>query len=72
MDLLEELEVGDSLLVIGDDVLVFNTHKGVVVLKVEVGVLPEGFVVSHPHSSEVMSVTRSVVGCLIIGREELG
>jgi hypothetical protein len=35
-----------------------------------VGVLPKGFVTSHPHSGEVMSVTRSVVGHLRIGGEE--
>jgi hypothetical protein len=26
--------------------------------------------VSHPHSSKVMSVIRSVVGRLVVGREE--
>jgi hypothetical protein len=26
--------------------------------------------VSHPHSGEVISVTRSVVGRLVVGREE--
>jgi hypothetical protein len=72
MDLLEELDVGDSLLVVGDDVLIFDTHEGVAVHKVAVSVLLKGFVASHPHSGEVMSVTRSVVGRLIVGREKSG
>jgi hypothetical protein len=70
MDLFEELDVGDSLIVVADDVLVFDTREGVAVLEVAVGVFPEGFVVSHMHSGKVMSVTRSVVGCLVVGREE--
>jgi hypothetical protein len=72
MDLLEELDVGDSLLVVGDDILVLDTRKGVAVFKVEVDVLLEGFVASHPHFGEVMSVTGSVVGRLVVGREEAG
>jgi hypothetical protein len=31
-----------------------------------------GFVMSRPHSSELVSVTRSVVGRLVVGREESG
>jgi hypothetical protein len=33
MDLLEELDVGDPLLVVGDDVLVFNPCESVAVSK---------------------------------------
>jgi hypothetical protein len=36
VDLLEELDVGDSLLVVGNDVLVLYTCKGVAVLEVVV------------------------------------
>jgi hypothetical protein len=72
IDFLEELDVGDSLLVVGDDVLVLDTREGVAVLKVAVGLLVEGFVASHPHSGEVVSVTRSVVGRLVVGREQPG
>jgi hypothetical protein len=39
VDLLKELDVCDSFLVVGDDVLVLDTRKGVAVLKVVVGVL---------------------------------
>jgi hypothetical protein len=39
MDLLKELDVCDSFLVVGDDVPVLDTRKGVAVLKVVVGVL---------------------------------
>jgi hypothetical protein len=70
MDLLEELDVGDSLLVVGDDVFVFDTCESVVVLKVEVSVLLESFVTPHPHSSKVMGVARTIVGRLVVGREE--
>jgi hypothetical protein len=69
VDLLEELDVGDPLLVVGDDVLVFDTREGVAVLEVAVGVLPKSLVTSHPHSSEVVCVSRSSIGCLVIGRE---
>jgi fumarate reductase subunit D len=72
MDLFKELDVGDSLLVVGDDALVLDTHEGVAVLKVAVHVLPMGFVMSRLHSSELVSVTRSVVGRLVVGREESG
>jgi hypothetical protein len=70
VDFLEELDVGDPLLVVGDDVLVFDTREGVAVLEVAVGILPKSLVTSHPHSSEVVSVTRSIVGCLVVGREK--
>jgi hypothetical protein len=39
VDLLKELDVCDSFLVVGDDVPVLDTRKGVAVLKVVVGVL---------------------------------
>jgi hypothetical protein len=71
MDLFEELDVGDSL-VVGDDVLIFDTREGVAVLEVAVGVLPKGFVASYPHSDEVVSVIGSVVGRLVVGHEESG
>jgi hypothetical protein len=64
VDLLEELDVGDPHLVVGDDVLIFDTHEGVAVLEVAVGVFPKSLVTSHPHSSEVLSVIRSIIGCL--------
>jgi hypothetical protein len=70
VDLLKELDVGDYLLVVGNDVFVLNTCKGVAVLEVAVGVLSESFVTPQPHSGEVMSVTRTVVGRLVVGREE--
>jgi hypothetical protein len=69
MDLLKQLDVGDSLFVVGDDVVVFDTCKGVAVLKVAVGVLTESFVTSHPHSGEVVSIARTIVGRLVVGRE---
>jgi hypothetical protein len=72
MDLFEELDVSDSLLVVGDDVLILDTCEGVAVLEVAVGVLSESFIASHPYSGEVMSVTRSVVSLLVVGREEAG
>jgi hypothetical protein len=36
VDLLEELDVGDSLFVVGDDVFVLDTRKGVAVFEVAV------------------------------------
>jgi hypothetical protein len=36
VDFLEELDVGDPLLVVGDDILVFDTHESDAVLKVAV------------------------------------
>jgi hypothetical protein len=41
VDLLKQLDVGDSLFVVGDDVVVFDTCKGVAVLKVAVSILRE-------------------------------
>jgi hypothetical protein len=70
VDLLKELDAGDSLLVVGDDVFVLNTCKGVAVLEVAVGVLLKSFIAPHPHTSEVMSVIRTVVRRLVVGREE--
>jgi hypothetical protein len=70
VDLLKQLDVGDSLFVIGDDVVVFDTCKGVAVLEVAVGVLTEGFITSDSHSGEVVSIARTVVGRLVVGREE--
>jgi hypothetical protein len=70
MDLLEQLDVGDSLFVVSNDVFVFNACKGAAVLKVAVGVFAESFIASHSYSCEVVSVTRVIVGCLVVGREE--
>jgi hypothetical protein len=70
VDLLKQLEVGDSLFVVGDDVIVFDTCKGVAVLEVAVGVLTESFITSHSHSGEVVSIARIVVGHLVVGRDE--
>jgi hypothetical protein len=61
-----------SFSVVGDDDIVFDTYKGVAVLEVAVGVLTESFITSHMHSSEVVSIARAVVGCLVVGREEMG
>jgi hypothetical protein len=69
-DLFEEIDAGDTLLVVGDDVLVFDTGEGVAIFEVAVGVLSAGFVASHLHYGEVMSVTRSVVGRLVVRHEE--
>jgi hypothetical protein len=66
----KQLDIGDSLFVIGDDVIVFDTCKGVAVLEVVVGVLTEIFITSHSHSGEVVSIARTVVGCLVVGSEE--
>jgi hypothetical protein len=70
MDLLEQLDVGDSLFVVSDDVIVFDICKGVAVLEVAVSVLTESFITSHPYSGEVVSVARTVLGRLVVGREE--
>jgi hypothetical protein len=72
MDLFEELDISDAFLVLGDDIFVLDTGEGIAIFEVAVGVLPEGFVASHSHSSVVMSVTRSVVGCLVVGLEDSG
>jgi hypothetical protein len=69
-DFLKELDVGDPLFVVGDDVLIFNTCEDVAVVEVAVRVLVKSLVVSHPHFGEVMSVTRSIVGRLVVGHEE--
>jgi hypothetical protein len=70
MNLLEQLDVGDPLLVVGNDVFVFDTCKGVAVLEVAVGVLSESFIAPHPHSCEVVGVTRTIIGRLVVGREK--
>jgi hypothetical protein len=70
VNLLKQLDIGDSLFVVSDDVVVFDTCKGVAVLEVAVGVLTESFVTSHLHSGEVVSIARMIVGRLVVGREE--
>jgi hypothetical protein len=70
MDLLEQLDVGDSLLVVSDDVFVFDTRKGVAVLEVAVTVLTESSITPYSYSCEVVSITRTIVDCLVVGREE--
>jgi hypothetical protein len=67
--LLEQLHIGDSLFVVGNDVVVFDTYEGVAVLEVAVGVLTRSFVSSHSYSSEVVSIARTIVGRLVVGRE---
>jgi hypothetical protein len=49
-----------------------DTCEGVAILEVAVGVLQEGLVASHLHYGEVMSVTRSIVGCLVVSHEKPG
>jgi hypothetical protein len=70
MDLLEELDVGDPFLVISDDILVFDPCESVAIFEVAVGVLTESFITSHPHSGEVVTVARTIVGRLVVGCEE--
>jgi hypothetical protein len=70
VDLLKQLDVGDSLLVVGDDVLVFHTCKSVAVFEVPVSVLAESFITSHLYSGEVVSIARTIVSRLVVGREE--
>jgi hypothetical protein len=70
VDLLKQLDVGDFLFVVGDDIVVFDTCKGVTVLEVAVGVFTESFITSHPHSGEVVSIARTIVGRLVVGRKE--
>jgi hypothetical protein len=72
VDLFKQLYVGDSLFVVGDDVVVFKTCKGVAVLEVAIGVFTESFITSHPHSREVVSIARAVLGCMVVGRKETG
>jgi hypothetical protein len=69
VDLLKQLDVGDSLFVVGNDVVIFDTFKGVAVLKVTVSVLTKSFITSHPYSGEVVSIARTIVGRLVVGRE---
>jgi hypothetical protein len=66
VDLLKQLDVSDPLLVVCNDVVVFDTCEGVAVLEVAVGVLTESFVSSHPYSGEVVSIARTIVGHLVI------
>jgi hypothetical protein len=69
MDLLEQLDIVDSLFVVGNDVVVFDTCKGVAVLEVAVSVLTQSFITSHPYSGGVVSIARTIVGRLIAGHE---
>jgi hypothetical protein len=69
VDLPEQLDISDSLFVVGNDVVVFDTCEGVAVLEVAVGVLTESFFSSHPYSSEVVSIARKIVGRLVVGCE---
>jgi hypothetical protein len=69
VDLLEQLDVSDPLLVVCNDVVVFDTCEGIAVLEVAVGVLTESFVSSHPYSSKVVSIARTIIGRLVVGRE---
>jgi hypothetical protein len=48
VDLLEQLHVGDSLSVVGNDIVIFDTCEGVAVLEVAVSVFSESFIASHP------------------------
>jgi hypothetical protein len=70
VDLLKQLDVGDSLFVVGNDVIVFDTCNGVAVLEVAVGVLIESLITSHLHSGEAVSMARAIVGRLVDGHEE--
>jgi hypothetical protein len=40
------------------------------VFEVAVGVLTESFIMSYPHSGEVVSVAKTIIGHLIVGREK--
>jgi hypothetical protein len=55
--------------VVGNDVVVFDTCKGVAVLEVAVNILTESFITSHLYSSEVVTIARTIVGRLVVGRE---
>ena len=70
VDLLEELEVGDTLLVVGDDVVVLDASKLVPVLEEPVGVVAERFAGLHDDASKVVGVTGPVVGRLVVGSEQ--
>jgi hypothetical protein len=67
VDLLEQLDVGNPLLVVSNDAFVFDTCKGVTVLEEAVGVLSESFIMSHSHSGKVVSVSRTIIGRLVVG-----
>jgi hypothetical protein len=41
-----------------------------VVLEVAVRVLTESFITSHPYSGEVVSIAKTIVGRLVVGREK--
>jgi hypothetical protein len=69
VDLLEQLDVGDSLFVVGNDIVIFDTCEGVAVLEVAVSLLTESFIASHPYSSEVVSIARTIIGRLVVSRE---
>jgi hypothetical protein len=69
VDLFEQFDVGDSLFLVSNDVVIFDTCEGVAVLEVAVSVFLESFIASHPYSSEVVSIARTIVGCLVVGRE---
>jgi hypothetical protein len=70
VDLFKQLDVGDSLFVVGNDAVVFDTCQGVAVFEVAVSVLTESFIASHPYSGEVVSVSRTIIGRLVVGCEE--
>jgi hypothetical protein len=70
VDLLEQLDVRDPLLVIINDIFVFETCEGVAVLEVAVSVLMESFITSHLYSGEVVSIARMIIGRLVVGREK--
>jgi hypothetical protein len=67
--LLKQLDDGDPLLVVRNDIIVFDTCKGVAVLEVAVGVLTKSLISSHPNSGEVVTIARTIVGRLVIGCE---
>jgi hypothetical protein len=69
VDLLKQLDAGDPILVISDDDFILYTCKGVAVLEVAVGVLSESFITSHAYSGEVVSFARTIIGHLVVVRE---
>jgi hypothetical protein len=71
VDLLKLFDIGDPLLVLGDDVIVFDPGESVAVFQVAVVVLTKSFITSHPHSSEVVSVAKMIISRLVVGCEEL-
>jgi hypothetical protein len=71
VDLLKQLDVGEPLPVVVNDVVVFDTCKGVAVLEVAVSVLMESFITSHPYSGEVVSIARMIIGRLVVDREDV-